>query len=176
MGTTFGGWPESIHDDFEQVKRMISASKLKDADITLSDDGESALVKGSGAEPYEVTLEECTCTDFAFRYAPCKHMYKFAMMKGLMGEMPVYNKKSKHKIADELNYYRNLYEDQRITTEAYAQICTALLKLDKKAGRKDAAGDFDVQAELNRIYGLYQNGDISPDAYVGIGNALSKIN
>lgn len=175
MGITFGGWPESIHEDFEQVKRMISASKLKSADITLSADGETALIKGSGAEPYETTLEECTCPDFAIRNAPCKHMYRLAMIKGLIGEAPVYNKKSKHKIADELDYYRKLYDERKITTEAYAQICTALLKLDKKASRNDSTGDFDVQADLNRIYDLYKNGDISADTYIGIGNALSKI-
>ena len=58
---TFGNWDEALHFDPKQVTKIANALKIKDSDITLDPNTESALISGSGPEPYKVTLNDCTC-------------------------------------------------------------------------------------------------------------------
>lgn len=94
MGINFGGWPEEIHSDFEQVKRIIAGKKLKKSILNFDPENKTIVIQGSAAEPYEATLQECTCTDYAFRNAPCKHMYCLADQLCLLDGLPVYDKRS----------------------------------------------------------------------------------
>lgn len=130
MNIVFGNWPASIHSDFEQVKRIESSKKLK-KDIVSIDMGKQVLVvRGSGSEPYQTTLSECTCPDFAMRQAPCKHMYCLAGQLGLMDSLPAYNKKkSSFRPADEIKRYRSLYESGEISGGSYGKICSVLAKI-----------------------------------------------
>lgn len=130
MGISFGGWPEAIHDDFEQVKRIEGARKLKAAELTIDADNRTMQAQGSAADPYEVSLYECSCADFQIRQAPCKHMYRLAMELGMMDSLPKYDKKKNGFDAkSEIERYRSLYRDGRISADAYVKICTALSKL-----------------------------------------------
>lgn len=84
--------------------------------VALDKEGQLIVIQGSAAEPYQATLQECTCADFAIRQAPCKHMYCLAMELGLLDGLPVYDKRSASYDPDsELKRYRSLYErsDQR---------------------------------------------------------------
>lgn len=132
MGVKFGTWPEDIHTDFEQVKRIESGKKLKKKIISLDRAEQRIVIQGSASEPYEATLDECQCADFAIRQAPCKHIYCLAMELGLLDGLPVYNKKkSSFNPSNELKKYRSLYEDGQISADAYVKICNALSKLKK---------------------------------------------
>ena len=132
MSVNFGGWPSDIHSDFEQVKRIESGKKLKKKIVALDKEGQRIVIQGSAAEPYQTTLQECTCADFAIRQAPCKHMYCMAMEFGLLDGLPVYDKRSASYDPDsELKRYRSLYESGEISADAYVKVCTALAKLKK---------------------------------------------
>lgn len=132
MGIKFGDWPETIHSDFEQVKRIEAGLKLK-KDVVLFDASEQKMsISGSATEPYECTLHECNCTDFAFRQAPCKHMYCLADELGLLGDRPKYKKgNGSFDPAAEIERYRSLYETGQISADAYVKICTPLAKMKK---------------------------------------------
>lgn len=132
MGIAFGGWPESIHDDFEQVKRIESAKKLKASELVIDAGNRTMQAQGSASDPYEVSLSECSCADFQIRQAPCKHMYRLAMELGMMDmdSLPKYDKKKNGFDAkSEIERYRSLYRDGKISADAYVKICTALSKL-----------------------------------------------
>lgn len=132
MSVNFGGWPSDIHSDFEQVKRIESGKKLKKKIVALDKEGQRIVIQGSAAEPYQATLQECTCADFAIRQAPCKHMYSLAMELGLLDGLPVYDKRSASYDPDsELKRYRSLYESGQISADAYVKVCSALAKLKK---------------------------------------------
>lgn len=130
MGISFGGWPEAIHDDFEQVKRIESAKKLKPAELTVDAGSQTMLAQGSAADPYVVSLSECSCADFKIRLAPCKHMYRLAMELGMMDSLPKFDKKkSSFDAKREIERYRSLYREGGISADAYVKICSALSKI-----------------------------------------------
>lgn len=132
MPISFGNWPENIHSDFEQVKRIEAGKKLKKSIISLDKEKQEVVIQGSASIPYETTLDECTCADFSIRQAPCKHMYCLAFELGLMDDLPKYDKKkSSFDPGAELERYRLLYETGEIGADAYVKICTALAKLKK---------------------------------------------
>ena len=71
---SFGKWDPSVHDNFEQLKRRVSAAKIAEDDIELDPANQTARIYGSDPEPYLVTLEECSCYDFqsaTFRASTC---------------------------------------------------------------------------------------------------------
>lgn len=130
MKINFGGWPEEIHSDFEQVKRIESSKKLKKDVVSLDLDFGQVIIQGSGSDPYKATLHECTCPDFAIRQAPCKHMYYLAGEMGILKDFPVYKKKeSSFDPYAEMIRYKNLFESGEISGESYVKICTALSKI-----------------------------------------------
>lgn len=133
MGVVFGGWPEEMHSDFEQVKRIESAKKLKKDVVSINTEEGRVLVQGSAADPYKATLQECTCPDFAIRQAPCKHMYYLAGEMGLLEDLPVYKKKeSAFDPGSEIEKYRDLYKSGEISADAYVKLCAPLDKMRKK--------------------------------------------
>ena len=77
MGVVFGSWPESLHSEFEQVKRIEAGRKLKKKVVSFNPDEQTMVNAGSAADPYECDLQTCTCADFGIRHLPCKHIYCF---------------------------------------------------------------------------------------------------
>ncbi len=128
---TFGKWDEALHLDPKQVTKVSNALKIKDSDIELNSDNESALISGSGAEPYEVTLNSCTCGSFKDK-KPCKHMYRLAMVLGLFDGPPAKNpdaeKAFKKEVPNEIERYRKLYCEGAISAEKFSAIAKALEK------------------------------------------------
>lgn len=132
MGVNFGGWPSSMHTEFEQVKRIEAGRKLKKKIISLDPDAQLLVVSGSAAEPYQCNLESCTCADFAIRHLPCKHIYCLADELGLLADLPKYKKGSgSFDPAAELERYRSLYESGQISADAYVKVCGPLAKMAK---------------------------------------------
>lgn len=120
------------YDDYYSVKRISAAQKIKDSAV-LSEDltpgQESAVIQGSAADPYQVTLESCTCPDFHRTGAPCKHMYKLMLDAGLL-TLPVLKKK-KDRTFDpvaEIKRYRDLYTAGEIDGDVYTKVCSVLEK------------------------------------------------
>ena len=132
MGVNFGGWPSSMHTEFEQVKRIEAGKKLKKKIVSLDPDAQLLVVSGSAAEPYRCNLESCTCADFAIRHLPCKHIYCLADELGLLADLPKYKKGSgSFDPAAELERYRSLYESGQISADAYVKVCGPLAKMAK---------------------------------------------
>ena len=78
-------WPTV---DEGRVKR---AKTVKFSSLSTSSDVPTARAIGSGSEDYAVTLDSCTCADFAMTQAkgnptPCKHMLALAMKSGILNE------------------------------------------------------------------------------------------
>lgn len=71
-------WDESIHKADGQAAR-IERAKTQDIKILDHTRNGFATMRGTSGEIYYVTLENCTCPDFARRKIPCKHMYKLAI-------------------------------------------------------------------------------------------------
>lgn len=132
MGVNFGGWPSSMHTEFEQVKRIEAGKKLKKKIVSLDPDVQLLVVSGSAAEPYQCNLESCTCADFAIRHLPCKHIYCLADELGLLADLPKYKKGSgSFDPTAELERYRSLYESGQISADAYVKVCGPLAKMAK---------------------------------------------
>ena len=132
MGVNFGGWPSSMHTEFEQVKRIEAGKKLKKKIVSLDPDAQLLVVSGSASEPYQCNLESCTCADFAIRHLPCKHIYCLADELGLLADLPKYKKGSgSFDPTAELERYRSLYESGQISADAYVKVCGPLAKMAK---------------------------------------------
>ena len=76
----FSQWGVSVHADAAQLDRIRRSPSVKI--ISYDKENEVAEVKGSGKEPYKTTFSDCTCSDFAIRHLPCKHMYRMAALYG----------------------------------------------------------------------------------------------
>ena len=79
---TFSKWPDRLHEETDQQKRIKSA---KDAKLTpLFVDSRSFTGHFSGSSgTYTTTLDDCQCGDFIRRKKPCKHIYRLAMEMGV---------------------------------------------------------------------------------------------
>lgn len=123
-------WPDDLHTDFEQVKRMQSAKGLKESIVSLDVDSGVIEIQGSEIEPYKATLKECRCTDFMRRQLPCKHMYALALEMGIIEESDIKRSKTaaKQEIESDLKKYRQLYEDEKLTADSYVKISSVLAK------------------------------------------------
>ena len=126
---TFGKWDESLHNEVEQLKRINNSLKIKNENVTLHSEDETAEIIGSDGT-YNVSLNECTCPDFNRYHAPCKHMYKLASELGYVMEMPTSNKEAaksfKDSLPDEINRYKFLYSQGAMSLEKFLKIVNAL--------------------------------------------------
>ena len=59
----------------DQNKRADAGKKLVKK---ISVRGQMATYAGSGSNPYQITLDSCTCGDWIRYHQPCKHMFAFA--------------------------------------------------------------------------------------------------
>lgn len=81
---------ENVHAESDQVKRLASARQAILTPLSVNADEGTARFKSKRGE-YAVSLDSCTCADFAMRGLPCKHMYRLALELGLVsGEYASY--------------------------------------------------------------------------------------
>ena len=80
----FDNWLQDINTDAEQKKRYEKAQKVDLTPLSIDKEAGLAYFSGSRKKPYETTLNECTCKDFALRQLPCKHMYRLALELGYL--------------------------------------------------------------------------------------------
>lgn len=127
----FGSWDSNVHKDFEQFKRIVSAQKLKEKDVTLDVDSQSCEVIGSAKEPYKATLNDCTCPDFAMkRHKPCKHIYYLAIKLGYISGLPECNSETRKQFnsESEIKRFYGMYESGAISGERFVKLYEALTK------------------------------------------------
>ena len=129
---TFANWDESIHSEPDQIAKIDRASKIKMADITYSDDMQSAII--SGTSTYQVTLHNCTCSSFVKTSGtkPCKHMYRLAIDNKLIATPPTKDsqaaKSFKDNIPQEIEHFKQLYDSGAISVDKFVAIAKALQK------------------------------------------------
>lgn len=126
---TFGKWDESLHSNVEQLQRINSSFKIKEENVEFNPENETAKIIGSGGT-YDVSLNECTCADFARTNVPCKHMYKLASKLGFTPNLPVKNAKAakafNESLDSEINHFKDLYFQGAISLEKLSKITKAL--------------------------------------------------
>lgn len=110
----FDGFPNSIHSEAEQQKRMIRADGKYLYVKDISKDQRSGIVVGEEGE-YQTSLSSCSCPDFQKRKQPCKHMYKLAFVTGRMDPDKYYHGDYKFKY-----YSRNIVPDNYRSDTAFA--------------------------------------------------------
>lgn len=129
---SFGNWPDEIHKEIDQLKRIANAKKInKKKVLEIDKEAQTASIVGSSGEIYSVTLDNCNCVDFAHsKGKPCKHIYRLAMELGLLPEPPALNPEKVKAFADsipaEIERFTQLYNDGAITSDKYIKIVTAL--------------------------------------------------
>ncbi len=125
----FGDWPPSVHENFDQLKRIAYSRKVKPENITLDTEHKSAKIMGTDGV-YDVTLDNCTCYDFQARQLPCKHMYRLAFELGALSDVPKINQKAvkafKNSIPEEIERFKRLYLCGAISLEKLIKIVNAL--------------------------------------------------
>ena len=67
---------DDIDAEPEQLKRQKSAMSKKCTPVEVNHEAGTGIFAGSGISPYEVTVDTCTCRDYAVRRLPCKHIYR----------------------------------------------------------------------------------------------------
>lgn len=113
---SFGGWDNAIHELPDQVKRIATAKKSSTTPTSVDKNSQSAVFPGSGKQPYETTLSDCTCVDFSIRRLPCKHIYRLAMELGLLdtGFSAGLNKNMAFTIQETVSIMENYTDDQQL--------------------------------------------------------------
>ena len=181
---SFDKWDSSVHNNFEQLKRRISAAKIDEGDIELDPANQTARIYGSDPEPYLVTLEECSCYDFQSRNLPCKHMYRLALELGYLDDLPALNpdteKKFEESIMDKIDHYYRALQDGAISADRFVEITNALLTgCSKKfpGAKRKATQAFreQIPGEIEQFEQDFKNGALSADKFVKIAGALSDV-
>ena len=126
----FGNWEESIHTDYEQIKRIAFSQRITSDNVIVNTDKQKATITGRDGT-YNVTLASCTCYDFESRHLPCKHIYRLASELGMLDELPKINRKAaksfKDNVQNDIDHYKELYLNGAISIEKFNKIVNALL-------------------------------------------------
>ena len=118
---TFGNWPETLHADKDQEKRIASAKSAKTTPYSIDKENETGVFSGSGASMYNTTLNTCTCGDFIHRKLPCKHMYRLAIEIGKLNESVASgtNKNDEVALEEAVAELENLNDDAQKTIKNF---------------------------------------------------------
>lgn len=107
----FGCWEESVHESSDQQKRLNSARLAATSPLSVDAENQCAVFKSSGQNPYNTTLNSCTCVDFFRRKLPCKHIYRLAME---IGSISAEYKEGKNKNEFKANIFALPVESQEM--------------------------------------------------------------
>lgn len=128
----FGHWPDEIHKEIDQLKRIANAKKInKKKVLEIDKEAQTASIVGSSGEIYTVTLDNCNCADFSHSGGkPCKHIYRLAMELDLLPVPPPLNPEKAKEFAEtipaEVERFTALYNSGAISSDKYIKIVTAL--------------------------------------------------
>ena len=120
----------SLHQEPDQIRRRLSAKKIKDENIT--DCGDYYSIIGSSGDVYHTSSNICSCFDFANRNLPCKHIYRFALDHGQIEDFPKVDSKMSKQFANiidsEVERFDAYYKQGLISAEKYLKIIDAIRK------------------------------------------------
>lgn len=129
-----------FHSSYQQVAKRMRASDIKKRDVKLNRSEQSATIKGSSFEPYQVTLASCTCADFGYMQQPCKHMYRLATDLGVFPELPKVDKNAEYRfVTNEQQIWKQAYLDGKISAELYVKAEKAM-EVKKVSKNQEPAG------------------------------------
>ena len=120
-------WSGVDHNAPEQLKRIISARKIKAGGVRHIGENEAEITGSSGV--YHVAPDSCSCPDFAQGRGlrPCKHVYRLALDMGLVGGLPDESAAAWREVADaETARLRALWFEGRIPSDKFAALLNAL--------------------------------------------------
>ena len=82
----FYRWPESVHQEPEQRKRLRQAQAENFQVEAVGKNGRKICRMKAASDPdfYFVALGICQCPEFKATHKPCKHIYRIALNKGLI--------------------------------------------------------------------------------------------
>ena len=82
----FYRWPESVHQEPEQRKRLRQAQAENFQVEAVGKNGGKICRMKAASDPdfYFVALGICQCPEFKATHKPCKHIYRIALNKGLI--------------------------------------------------------------------------------------------
>lgn len=125
----FGNWDNTIHNDYEQIKRIGFTKRIKAENVTVNIEEKTATIIGTDAT-YKVTLNSCTCSDFSLRHLPCKHIYRLAFELELLDDLPEIDPKNskafKNSIPKEIERFKEMYFNGSISLDKFDKIVKAL--------------------------------------------------
>ena len=86
----FYRWPESVHQEPEQRKRLRQAQAENFQVEAVGKNGRKICRMKAASDPdfYFVALGICQCPEFKETHKPCKHVYRIALNKGLIQAAP----------------------------------------------------------------------------------------
>lgn len=86
----FYRWPESVHQEPEQRKRLRQAQAENFQVEAVGKNGRKICRMKAASDPdfYFVALGICQCPEFKETHKPCKHIYRIALNKGLIQAAP----------------------------------------------------------------------------------------
>lgn len=79
----WGGWPVTLHKESAQQDRLFRGAYEEMSIGHPSEDRTNLQINHCRA-----SLTNCTCPDFEERKKPCKHIYRMAILKGLIKKIP----------------------------------------------------------------------------------------
>ena len=82
----FYRWPEGVHQEPEQRKRLRQAQAENFQVEAVGKNGGKICRMKAASDPdfYFVALGICQCPEFKETHKPCKHIYRIALNKGLI--------------------------------------------------------------------------------------------
>lgn len=86
----FYRWPENVHQEPVQIKRLRQAQTENFQVEAVGKNGGKICRMKAASDPdfYFVALGICQCPEFKESHKPCKHIYKIALNKGLIQAAP----------------------------------------------------------------------------------------
>lgn len=127
---SFEKWPPEIHESLDQIKRRISAKKIKETTVSINKETCTAIIQGSGSEPYQTSLTSCSCFDYESRGFPCKHIYYLAISLGCFPDFPALNRQKakdfNDNIPNEIAHFQQAFESGAISADKFVKIVTAI--------------------------------------------------
>lgn len=86
----FYRWPENVHQEPAQIKRLRQAQTENFQVEAVRKNGGKICRMKAASDPdfYFVALGICQCPEFKESHKPCKHIYKIALNKGLIQAAP----------------------------------------------------------------------------------------
>lgn len=133
----FGPWEIPDEEYVSECAAYERALKIKADDIHFDLDSRSSSTIGSAPEPYETTLDGCTCEIRSINGLPCKHMIRLAAELGYSFDVPEFDPyaAADYDVGEDVDRLTERWRSGQLTLEALRSCISALKKSASKAKR-----------------------------------------